>query len=82
MTVSGEYEKVIENSLRNDLLWLEREFEHLFRNKKIITKQDIILGNQILDNVIDSIKANNSEEVLNLLAITLNKIEQSYPEFF
>ena len=69
MTVSVEYEKVIENSLRNDLLWLEREFEHLFRNKKIITKQDIILGNQILDNVIDSIKANNSEEVLNLLKV-------------
>ncbi|MFX1308705.1 MAG: hypothetical protein ACFE9M_06455 [Promethearchaeota archaeon] len=82
MTVSGEYEKILESSLREDLEWLEREFELLFRYKKTKTKEDIAMGNQILDNVIDSIKANHSEEVLNLLAITLNKIEQTYPEFF
>ncbi len=82
MTVSGEYEKVIEESLRDDLSWLEREFELLFRYKKIKTKDDITMGNQILDQFVDNIKNNDSEEVLNLLAITLNKIEQSYPEFF
>ena len=82
MTVSGEYEKILESSLREDLEWLEREFELLFRYKKTKTKEDIAMGNQILDNVIDSIKANHSEEVLNLLAITLNRIEQTYPEFF
>jgi len=82
MTVSGEYEKVLEDTLKEDLEWLEREFELLFRYKKIKTKEDLTIGNRILDNVIDSIKSNNNEEVLNLLAITLNKIEQSYPEFF
>ena len=35
-----------------------------------------------LDNVIDNIKSNDNEEVLNLLAITLNKIEQTYPRLF
>ncbi len=85
MTVSGEqtnYEEILVSSLREDLEWLEREFELLFKYKKDKTKRDISLGNQILDNVIDNIKTNNSEELLNLLAITLNKIEQSYPEFF
>ncbi len=85
MTVSGEqtnYEEILESSLRADLEWLEREFELLFKYKKEKTQKDITLGNRILDNVIDNIKTNNSEELLNLLALTLNKIEHSYPEFF
>jgi len=85
LTVSGEqtnYEEILVSSLREDLEWLEREFELLFKYKKEKTQTDINLGNRILDNVIESIKTNNSEELLNLLAITLNKIEHSYPEFF
>jgi len=85
LTVSPEqtnYEEILVSSLREDLEWLEREFELLFKYKKEKTQTDINLGNRILDNVIESIKTNNSEELLNLLAITLNKIEHSYPEFF
>ncbi|MFX0007419.1 MAG: hypothetical protein ACFFA7_08685 [Promethearchaeota archaeon] len=82
MTVSGEYEKVMEESLKDDLVWLEKEFELLFRHKKVKTKADIATGNQIIDQFVANINNNNSEEVLNLLAITLNKIEQNYPEFF
>jgi hypothetical protein len=82
MTVSGEYEKVMEESLKDDLAWLEKEFELLFRYKKVKTEADITTGNQIIDQVVDNIKNNNSEEVLTALAVTLNKIEQNFPEFF
>jgi hypothetical protein len=82
MTVSGEYERVMEESLKDDLAWLEKEFELLFRYKKVKTEADIATGNQIIDQFVDNIKDNNSEEVLNLLAVTLNKIEQNFPEFF
>ncbi|MFX0080994.1 MAG: hypothetical protein ACFE94_04500 [Candidatus Hodarchaeota archaeon] len=85
MNLSGDYEKILEDNLKDELEWLEQEFEFLFRQKKLkrcYTKDDISIGNQILDNVIDNIKTNKSEELLNLLAITLNKIEQNYPEFF
>jgi len=85
LTISPEqtnYEEILVSSLREDLEWLEREFELLFKYKKEKTQTDINLGNRILDNIIESIKTNNSEELLNLLAITLNKIEHSYPEFF
>jgi hypothetical protein len=81
MTVS-DYEKILEDNLRDDLEWLEREFKLLFQYKKIKTKDDISMGNHILDQFIDNIKSNNNEEVLNLLAITLNRIEESFPEFF
>lgn len=83
MTISPQdYERILEDTLKEDLEWLEREFTLLFRYKKTKTKDDITLGNQILDQVIDNIKSNNSEEVLNLLAITLNRIEHEFPEFF
>ncbi|MEE9377611.1 MAG: hypothetical protein V3V33_06205 [Candidatus Lokiarchaeia archaeon] len=84
MTVSPQdYEGVLQDSLKSELEWLEKEFEYLFKSKKgKYSQEDISLGNQILDNVINGIKTNNSEELLNLLAITLNKIESTYPEFF
>lgn len=85
MNISADYEKILEDNLKNELDWLEQEFEILFRQKKLkhsYTKNDISLGSKILDNVIENIKNNRSEELLNLLAITLNKIEQTYPEFF
>ena len=82
MTVSGEYERIILDNLKEDLEWLLDEFELLFKNKNPKSKEDIAIGNQILDQILDSMKIFNSEEELNLLAITLNRIEQSHPEFF
>ncbi len=83
MNVSGDYEKLLEDNLKEELDWLEQEFSILFKFKKDkYTKEDFNLGSMILDNVIDNIKTNNNEELLNLLDITLNKIEHTFPEFF
>jgi len=82
VNVNEDYEKLMEDSLKDELEWLEEEFKLIFQNKKIKTKEDIAIGNQILDQVIDNIKTGNNENLLNLLAITLNKIESAYPEFF
>jgi len=85
MNLYGDYEKILEDNLKEELEWLEQEFEFLFKQKRLknsYTKEDISIGNQILDNIIDNIKLNKSEELLNLLAMTLNKIEQTFPEFF
>ena len=83
MNTSGNYEKLLEDNLKEELTWLEEEFNFLFKSKKDkYTKNDYKTGSMILDNVIDNIKTNNSEELLNLLAITLNSLEHKYPEFF
>ncbi|TET60169.1 MAG: hypothetical protein E3J52_04470 [Promethearchaeota archaeon] len=85
MTVSPhpqDYERILQDNLKSELDWLVDEFEMLFKNKKEVSKEEISLGNQILDNVIDNIKTNDNEDLLNLLAITLNKIEHDFPEFF
>ena len=83
MNISGDYEKLLEDNLRDELTWLEEEFNFLFKPKREnYTNHDLSLGTKILDNVIDNIKTNKSEELLNLLAMTLNKIEHTYPQFF
>ncbi len=83
MNTNGDYEELLESSLKEELTWLEEEFNFLFKSKRNkLTKEDLNMGLMILDNVINSIKTNNSQELLNLLAITLNKIEHTFPEFF
>ncbi|NVM34571.1 MAG: hypothetical protein HWN81_03180 [Candidatus Lokiarchaeota archaeon] len=84
MTLSPQdYERIMEDNLKEELEWLEEEFEQLFKKKKEnYSQEDITIGNRILDQVIDGIKTNNREELLNLLAITLNRIEHDFPEFF
>ncbi|MBY8984340.1 MAG: hypothetical protein KGD65_04675 [Candidatus Lokiarchaeota archaeon] len=83
MNVNGDYEELLESSLKEELTWLEEEFNFLFKSKREkYTKDELTMGSMILDNVIDNIKTNNSEELLSLLAITLNKIEHTFPEFF
>jgi len=83
MNVSGDYDKILEENLKNELEWLEQEFELLFRNKKNkCSRKDITMATSILDNVIDNIKMNSNEQVLHLLALTLNKIEKTFPDFF
>ncbi len=82
MNVSADYDRILVDNFKEELDWLEDEFELLFKHKKNYSKDDIALGNQIIEKIIDNISSNDSEELLNLLTITLNRIEQTYPEFF
>ncbi|MFX1314311.1 MAG: hypothetical protein ACFE9T_00475 [Promethearchaeota archaeon] len=83
MNVYGDYNRILEDKIKEELIWLEQEFNYLFKNKKAeITKNDIKTGNQILNNIIANININNNKDLLNLLTLTLDKIEEIYPEFF
>jgi len=83
MNVSVDYDKILEETLKDELEWLEQEFELLFRNKRNnCSRKDITMATSILDNVIDNIKMNSNDQLLNLLAITLNKLEKTFPDFF
>ncbi|MFX1313798.1 MAG: hypothetical protein ACFFHD_14500 [Promethearchaeota archaeon] len=83
MNVSGDYEKILEDTLKNELEWLEQEFELLFSSKKNkCSHKDIMMATSILDNVINNIRMNSNEQLLNLLAITLNRLERTFPNFF
>ncbi|MFX1410818.1 MAG: hypothetical protein ACFFA6_10715 [Promethearchaeota archaeon] len=83
MNVSGDYNRILEDKIKEELRWLEQEFYYLFKNKKTeVTENDIRTGNQILNNVIANLNINNNKDLLNLLTFTLDKIEEIFPEFF
>ena len=82
MSVSGNYNRILEDTIKEELVWLEQEFNYLFRNKKEVTENDIKMGNQILNNIIDNINISNNKDLLDFLTLTLDKIEQTYPQFF
>ncbi len=83
MNVSRNYNRILEDTIKEELIWLEQEFNYLFRDKKEgFTENDIKMGNQILNNVIDNINISNNKDLLNFLTLTLDKIEQTYPQFF
>lgn len=83
MSVSRNYNRILEDTIKEELIWLEQEFNYLFRDKKEgFTENDIKMGNQILNNVIDNINISNNKDLLNFLTLTLDKIEQTYPQFF
>jgi len=83
MSVNENYNRILEDTIKEELIWLEQEFNYLFRNKKEgFTENDIKMGNQILNNVIDNINISDNKDLLNFLTLTLDKIEQTYPQFF
>jgi len=83
MSVNENYNRILEDTIKEELIWLEQEFDFLFKAKKEgSTENDIKMGNQILNNVIDNINISNNKDLLNFLTLTLDKIEQTYPQFF
>ncbi|MHA1294313.1 MAG: hypothetical protein ACTSQJ_16820 [Promethearchaeota archaeon] len=83
MNISVDYEKLLEETLLEELNWFEEEFDSLFE-KKIdnYSKQDLNIGTKILDNLTKKINNLNNEKLIHFLAKTLNNIERKYPHFF
>lgn len=83
MSVNENYNRILEDTIKEELIWLEQEFDFLFKAKKEESTNDTKMANQILNNVIDNINiSNNNENLVNLISRTLDKIEQTYPQFF
>ncbi len=76
-------DKNIEREFRKKLHWFEEEFKLIFEDKTYAyTTQDIKNANLFLDKLSEIINDYRDENLLYLLASTLNKIEREYPEFF
>ncbi len=83
MNINADYNKILIASKKEELQWLEREFELLFKDKKEnCSEVDKKLANQILDNLIVNINTLEDEYLINILAKTLEGIEGKFPELF
>ena len=81
MNISANYDKILEDSKKEDLAWIEEEFDLLFKNKKC-SKEDKKTVEKILNNLMSDIGMLQNEFLLVALSKTLQCLEQKHPELF
>lgn len=83
MKLSLNFEKLLKNTVMEDLDWFMDEFNTLFENKSDFTSYEINLANQLLGLLKKDFSCLSLEPNLQeLLTQTLDKIGNRFPEFF
>lgn len=81
--ISGDYDSILENNFKEELSWMEEEFDLLFSSKKgNFTELDIKIAKKILTDVQENKNVLNTDKLNTLFALTSAKIKEKYPEFF
>jgi hypothetical protein len=81
--ISGDYDSILENNFKEELSWMEEEFDLLFSSKKgNFTELDIKMAKKILTDVQENKNVLNTDKLNTLFALTIEKIKEKYPEFF
>ena len=81
MNVSANYDKILEDCKKEDLAWIEEEFDLLFKNKKC-SPEDKKIVEKIIDNLMTDVNILQNEYLLVALSKTIQGIEQKYPQLF
>jgi len=77
------YIGVLRKNFQEELYWYEEEFDIMFKNiHEGYTKQDLEIGNQILNRLTEVLNIYHHENFLHQLVKTLNNLERKYPSFF
>ena len=83
MNIIANYEKIIEECKKEDIAWIEEEFDLLFKEKKgKCSEQDKKMVAKMIDNLMTDINILENEYLLVAVSKTLQCIEAKYPEFF
>jgi len=83
MNISGDYNKILEETKQDDLIWFKEEFDLFFKNKKgKLTKKDINIANMMINHLTLNMNLLDNKRLINALAKTLESLEKNYPEFF
>lgn len=83
MKVSLKYHEILEENLKEELIWLIEEFQILFKSKKEnFSEKDKILAKNILDYVLNNTSAYESIKLYNSLFDAIQNIEKLYSGLF
>jgi poly(3-hydroxyalkanoate) synthetase len=83
MKDSVRYHEILEESLKEELIWLLEEFQTLFNSKvENYSERDKKLANDILNYFLDNTYASNSVKLYNMLFDAMENIEKMYSYLF
>ncbi len=83
MKVSVRYHEILEENLKEELIWVLEEFQILFKTKfEQYSEKDKKIANGILDYILNNTYASDSIKLYNLLFDAIENIEKLYPELF
>ncbi|MFX1431306.1 MAG: hypothetical protein ACFFCY_14165 [Promethearchaeota archaeon] len=83
MKVSVKYHEILEEDLKEELIWLIEEFQILFKSKlEKYSEKDKEIANKILDYMLNNTYAYESIQLYNLLFNAIENIEKTYPNLF
>ena len=83
MKVSAKYHEILEENLKEELIWLIEEFQILFKSKiENFSEKDKELAKSILDYVLNNTSAYESIKLYNSLFDVIENIEKLYPGLF
>ncbi|MFW9952128.1 MAG: hypothetical protein ACFFKA_18560 [Candidatus Thorarchaeota archaeon] len=83
MKVSVKYHEILEEDLKEELIWLIEEFQILFKSKlEKYSEKDKEIANKILDYMLNNTYAYESIQLYNLLFDAIENIEKTYPNLF
>lgn len=77
------YHEILEESLKEELVWLKEEFQILFQSEiENYTIRDNEMANDILDYVLENTCVYDNMVLYNLLFDAIENIEKMYPDLF
>ncbi|MFX1276389.1 MAG: hypothetical protein ACFFBP_04480 [Promethearchaeota archaeon] len=80
---SADYNKIFEDSIKEDLLWHLAEINEMLGSKKNnLSKQDIKIGTQIISTLTNNFDYMDNDELIMQFAKTIDNIKVEYPELF
>lgn len=83
MYYCGDYDDLLEDSLIEELEWLQEEFELLFKFKRQNTlEKDKRLANQMIEIIVNRVKSSDDKRINEILFEGIEKIGYKFPELF
>ncbi|MFX1496105.1 MAG: hypothetical protein ACFFBH_01125 [Promethearchaeota archaeon] len=83
MYYCGDYDDLLEDSLIEELKWLQEEFALLFKFRKQDTSEkDKRLANQMIEIIVNRVKYSDNKRINEILIEGIEKIEYKFPGLF
>jgi len=83
MKVDVKFHEILEESFKEELIWLIEEFQILFKSKlENYSEKDNKIANDILDYILNNTCGYDNIKMYNLLLTAIENIEKMYPDLF